>query len=243
MPSRPLIQIFQDGSTVFSPRQGKYYSFRKFYSGQIDSTNLTKLQNKLSKEPLLEKNQFVETKGGLMIGLHGSVCYVKFVKGDDEIIVATDTIAKGGKFRELVNLAQKFLPKSADTFYPETLKVVVKRIDKPCEFESEYSKGNKIIIEKWMFGDKTSLEKASKSGKEPYIGEVEFNDPLIIRYIFNKSYFEDEDIDEWRFCENDVPYSIWLWAVPGWFGGEKQYEAFEAVRLMEDWEKANTKQR
>ena len=238
MPATPIIKIYQDGTAIFRKRNGKYFSDSQFFEANIDLIKLTRLKNRLRRESILQKSLYIDLKKGGGIGLHGGICSIRFLDGNEAVLLATSIYPTNGSLRKIIKAVEKFLPPKAMHFYPKEIKIDVDLITDTCEFVSSID-DEKVVIDNWQFTNKLSLTQTSLADKSL---SIELKDLGIIRFLFQEMYKGKSLMFSWLFCENKKRYSIDLKEIPGWYNAVLGSEQdFEAQRLKNNWEKENIK--
>jgi hypothetical protein len=214
-PSPAIIKVYQNGTVIL--RQGD-----KFFAGKIETKELDKLKSKLQRQSFLKQSRFVET-GDSDSGR--GLCFFRYLDAGQEIIVAAKGRPQSGEWQSIVKLVEKYLPKSAELFYPEKIEFNLSKITSSgdaCGAESK-NKPNE-----WPF----SLKLPLASGPN----RVEVTDAEIIRYLFTDMY--DNKLDWWwGFCENGDYYGLHLSTVPGWRHDELNLRIGSAASdLQSQWE-------
>lgn len=139
----PLVKIYQDGRIIFYSKNDN-----KFYAGNIDSQRLERLKKKFANEEFLQKSRFIEMKGGL-INIHGGLSYIRYLDGDNEVLISTEVSPRGGTWMRIINSVRNCLPDKRVVFYPEKIEVET--------WEDTSKLPSLTEPTAWPFGDKVRL--------------------------------------------------------------------------------------
>lgn len=191
----PVTKVYQDGRIIFySPKD------RKFFAGNVEPKRLERLKRQLADEKFLKDSRFVEMKGD-PINIHGGISYIRYLDGDDEVLISTDVRPRGGKWQGIVNSVRDCLPREYAVFYPET-----------------------IVVHTWV--DTSSRPLSTKPTAWPFSDRVKLSADLksisskeIVRFLFDGlegsfSFFA------WDFIESGTRYSMALESAPDWYNDD-----------------------
>jgi hypothetical protein len=203
----PLVKIYQDGKIIFYVKADD-----KFYVGQIEAEQLERLKKKLKQQQFLRQSRFIEMKGDF-INIHGGVSYIRYLDGDNEVLLSTEASPRGGTWVKIIKLIREYLPVKYSLYYPE-----------------------KIGLQSWE--DKDSVGQSAPPAW-PFSKEVQLSskpetisNPEIIRYLFERlegsfSFFN------WEFREEGKRYVMVLEKVPSWYNDGNL--KFALAQLRWDW--------
>ena len=200
----PPLKIYQDGKVIHYEGDPA-----RFFVSQLDPQQLDSLRKRLSGEKYLAKSRFIEMNGDF-IPFHGGMSYIRYLDGDDEILLATEVKPTDGPWFQLTQDIWKYVPDDHEkVFYPDSIGVKV--------WQSTADRGDQNLTV-WPFSKQIRLD--SKPG---IISNKE-----IIQYMFERltlvfSFFN------WDFKENQKRYSISLENAPGWF--EQSYLTKALLKL------------
>lgn len=207
----PFVKIYQDGTVI-------HYndSENKFYVGRLDTNALESIKRRLSSEKYLSTSRFIDMNGD-QINVHGGVSYIRYLDGDNEVLLATEVKPQTGRWRLLTEVVRSYIPDAREPYYPASIKV------QTWEDESEYSEPNPPV---WPFASELQLRRKPKM----------ISKPEITRYLFQRmdgvfSFFV------WDFKDNGKRYAIALIEVPGWFEQSYLNKAITKVRKTGSWVK------
>ena len=188
----PLVKIYQDGKVIHHGGNDN-----RFFVSQLDPQQLDSLKKRLANEKYLSKSRFIEMEGDL-INYHGGVSYIRYLDGDNEILLVTDVKPTGGPWVQLTKDIWRSVPDDhKQVYYPATIGVQT-WVD-----DCEYCNPNPPT---WPFSQQVRLQPKLKT----------ISNPEIIHYLFERlegvfSFFV------WEFKENKKRYAISLENAPGWF--------------------------
>jgi hypothetical protein len=201
----PFVKIYQDGKVIYYEGEEK-----KFYISHLDAQALDSLKNRLSSEHYLRRSRFIEMEGD-EINVHGGVCYIRYLDGDKEILLATEVRPRKGQWVEFTELIWSYVPEEQEQlYYPEVIGL------HSWEDDSHFTNPDPPS---WPFGKQLQLR----------LKPTTISNPEIIGYLFDRldvvfSFFA------WDFKDGDKRYSMILTEVPGWFEQKYLNKALAKVR-------------
>ncbi|HET7840194.1 MAG TPA: hypothetical protein VFM21_01245, partial [Terriglobia bacterium] len=92
----PVLKVWQDGRVVF-------YKDKQFLSASLPPDKLEKLRSKLKAEKFLRSTRYIETKHGSLINIHGGVVYMRYLEGEQQVLLATEVFPRRGKWNKVIS--------------------------------------------------------------------------------------------------------------------------------------------
>lgn len=191
----PAVKIYESGRIVFLNERG-------VWEGQIEERRLKKLRHILARNKLLQKTQVLPVKKGEPLGYHGGIAYVRYLDGENEVIVAVLESPRRGPWRRLVDLLYSWRPPSYHSFVPKAVVVSIVQGKQPD--------GDAVP---WPFKNELSLR-----GREDD-SEVTLSDPRMVNFVLRhmvRGFSWLETITS----EDGAELGLTISSVPGWFESE-----------------------
>ena len=96
----PVVKIYQDGVVVFADKA-------KYWEGCLPEERLDTLRNALRKNKALTKSAFDPTIEGSIINIHGGLVYVRYLCGNQEVLLTTVVFPKKGPLAAIISLISR----------------------------------------------------------------------------------------------------------------------------------------
>ena len=189
----PFVKIYQDGTIIHYEREND----GRFFVSHLTEEQLVSLKKRLAGEKYLWKSRFIEMAGE-ELNVHGGVSYIRYLNGDNEILLATEVKPRGGPWVQLTEAIWTYVPNdSREPYYPARIGVHA------GEDNSDYTDRNPPA---WPFDKRIKLSSKLKM----------ISDPEVIHYLFDRLE-RSFSFYVWNFKQDDKQYSIFLHNSPGWF--------------------------
>ena len=202
----PAVKIYQDGKIIHygGTDDGRYFV------SQLTPEQLDSLKKRLAGEKYLSKSRFIEMDGDV-INVHGGVSYIRYPDGDNEILLATGVLPRGGPWVQLTDAIGEYIPDDhTHVYYPAVIGVSV------VEESPEYMDQTPVV---WPFGKQIKFGVKLKK----------ISDAEVIKYLFDRlhgvfSFYV------WDFKQDNKTYSMFLNNSPGWFEPDYLNKAVAKLR-------------
>ena len=200
----PSLKIYQDGKVIHYEGDSA-----RFFVSQLNPQQLDSLKKRLAGEKYLAKSRIIEMEGDL-ISFHGGISYIRYLAGDNEILLATEVKPVNGPWVQLTQDIWKYVPDDHEkVFYPDSIGVKV--------WQSTPDRGDQNLTV-WPFSKQIRLDSKPKIISNPEIVHYMFERLTLVFMFFN-----------WEFKENQKRYSLSLENAPGWF--EQNYLTKALLKL------------
>lgn len=194
--SPPKVKIWRNGRIVFV-RHG-------VWTAVLPPDRVARLEKDLARVALLKHGiRYVDVEPTRPIGLHGGMSYVRFLHGDQEIVIGTaGRPYRGGPWMRLIDRIRQEIPAEAVEWIP-------REVTFSCWSWTSGREG--WVVTQWPFGDRIQLAGGPYSHTSR---EFKTSDPAVIAFLLSHS-FRDES---WRrIVEADgALYRIHVMRVPEW---------------------------
>ncbi len=185
----PPVKIYADGRIVF-------FEDSRFWVGTVEPRKLERLERHLARNDLLsETYRLIPVRKGSSPGYHGGMAYIRYLSGEDEILVGATLLPSSGPWARLVDRVRDCIPSEYRTFLPAEARFSVHTRESPTDARP------------WPFSASHSLEAEDS---------VVFSNPEVLAAVFG----DMNDGFSWlsaSFSEGEQVYLLMLDEVPGWF--------------------------
>jgi hypothetical protein len=184
----PKMKIFRDGRVLIVDDQGAR-------QGHISSDRIENLRRDLVSMPLLHATRYVEFARRQPMPHGGGLSYIRFLDGDDEVVLATPGIALDRDWTGVIDRVNVERPTTLTAFQPEQIRFYV---------FSWPAFGEKVA---WPF---TSTVPLTGRGDDPIIA----SDPDVIAFIIRVTYNSNGTRPGVE--EDNALYQFGVDSAPGW---------------------------